>query len=37
LSITWEEYSVSLEDIWDNSSGGDGYGVKKFLGRTYNY
>ena len=35
LSITWEEYSITLEDIWDNASGGDSQGVKKFLGRTY--
>jgi hypothetical protein len=35
LSITWEEYSVTLEDIWDNASGGDSQGVKKFLGVTY--
>lgn len=35
LSITWENYAVTLEDIWDHSSGGDGYSVKKFLGRIY--
>jgi hypothetical protein len=35
LSITWEEYSVTLEDIWDHSSGGDGYSVKKFLGTVF--
>lgn len=35
LSITLEDYAVTLEDIWDHSSGGDGYAVKKFLGRIY--
>jgi hypothetical protein len=35
LSQTFEEYSEAIEDDWDHSSGGDGYGTKKFLGRTY--
>lgn len=35
LSETWEEYARELEDIWDHSSGGDGYGLKKFLGREF--
>jgi hypothetical protein len=35
LSQTFEEYSEAIEDDWDHSSGGDGYGAKKFLGRVY--
>jgi hypothetical protein len=35
LSITWEEYSIALEDVWDHSSGGDGFGDKKFLGQVF--
>jgi hypothetical protein len=35
LSQTFEEYSEAIEDDWDHSSGGDGSGAKKFLGRVY--
>ncbi len=35
LSITWEEYSITCEDIWDNAYGGDGYDTKKFLGMRF--
>lgn len=35
LSETWEEYSIGLEEIWDHSYGGDGYGTKKFLGMEF--
>jgi hypothetical protein len=35
LSETFEEYSEDIEDDWDHSSGGDGSGAKKFLGRVY--
>lgn len=35
LSETWNEYSGALEDLWDHSSGGDGIGSKKFMGRTF--
>ena len=36
LSETFQEYSEAIEDDWDHASGGDGFGTKKFLGRTYN-
>lgn len=35
LSETWENYAGALEDLWDHSSGGDGIGIKKFMGRTF--
>jgi hypothetical protein len=35
LSETFQQYSEDIEDDWDHSSGGDGSGAKKFLGRVY--
>jgi hypothetical protein len=35
LSDTWNEYAATCEDIWDHSSGGDGFGTKKFMGRSF--
>ncbi len=35
LSDTWNEYAGTCEDIWDHSSGGDGIGTKKFMGRSF--
>lgn len=37
LSGTFETFAEEdISDAWDHASGGDGYGVKKFMGRIYN-
>lgn len=35
LSQTYTDYAVTCTDIWDHSTGGDGYSSKKFLGVEY--
>lgn len=35
LSETFEQFAEDLEEDWDHSVGGDGYGSKKFLGVEY--
>lgn len=35
LSETWESFAKELLDLWDHSSGGDGFAKKKFLGVIY--
>lgn len=35
LSETFEQFAVDLEEDWDHSVGGDGYGSKKFLGMEF--
>lgn len=37
LSETFQVFAEEdLSDAWDHATGGDGYGVKKFMGRIYN-
>lgn len=35
LSETWEQLAEDLSNLWDHSSGGDGFGKKKFFGVEY--
>ena len=37
LSETFQVFAEEdLSDAWDHATGGDGYGLKKFMGRIYN-
>jgi hypothetical protein len=35
VSETYTEYAILCTDIWDHSTGGDGYDSKKFLGAEF--